>query len=400
MPDAPAILLVEDDGDLRAALNDSLELDGFAVTAAPDAEAALATLDRAVPDAAVVDIRMPGMDGLSLHRRLARERPGLPVILITGHGDVPMAVAAMRDGAFDFIEKPFDPDRLSRTLRRACQRVAQSEPRLAPLPLLGPSPIARRLRGDFEAILQAGRGCLIVGPAGAGQNRLIVHLCEPFEAAGRTVVRLNCANFPADLAPIELFGPEGAFARAGSGIVVLEAFSVLDGKSRAGVLSRLDRAGSGDPSLIVTVATAAQAEADLGERFAGRRLDLPPLAKRREDVAPIFLAFVRAAAERFGRAVPPGPVGLEAWLGKQRFEGNVAEVQALAERFVLGAHALAGQADAPRLSERVNAYEKVIIEAELARHGGRIRPTYEALGVSRKGLYDKMKRYGIDAGDV
>ena len=389
------VWLVDDDADLRPAIAQSLTLDGFQVRDFPSGEACRDALDAERPDVVVSDIRMPRMDGTELLAAIQAVEPRLPVILMTGHGDVPLAVRSMRDGAFDFVEKPFDTVRLRDAIERACVRRTSDDVALAPLPLLGPSRIARNLRAAFRALAAGRHGALVVGPPGSGHNRLLVHLLEPFESAVRPVVRVNCGNVTMGTANTEV---SDAFSRAKNGAIAFETFSLLPDPIRNEIGRRI--AEKDDPIVFLTLTAATRVDGDIAELFASRRIDLPPLSQRREDVASIFFAFSRQAADRFRRPLPPVPAGLDQWLFRQTFEGNVSEVQALAERFVLGTW---GFDEGPRdvkLADRVAAHERLLIEAELARNGGRIRPTYEALGLSRKGLYDKMKRLGIAASDV
>ena len=409
------VLLIDDDADLRDALAQTLELEGFAVMARADGAAGLAALEgaasrgRAAIDCVVCDIRMPGPDGMAVLERARALDADLPVILVTGHGDVPLAVEAMRAGAYDFIEKPLSTARLVATLTRALEhrRLLAENRRLrddVPVPLVGLSAVTRDLARTFATLREARAGALIVGPDGAGQNQLAEELARPFRDEKRPVRRVNCANLAsslaADLAGEEVFGAHGVWERAAGGLLALENASALPGAVQATLAERCETGeGHADaPALVLTTPNARALDASLLESFAARRLDLVPLARRREDVVPLFAALAARAAARFRRPVPDLPAGFAGWAGRAELAGDVAELQAQAERFVLGlwspARDGAGEGGA-RLAERVGAHEKLVIESELARHGGRIRPTYEALGLSRKGLYDKMRRHGI-----
>ena len=400
---ANRVLLVDDDADLRDALAQTLSLEGFDVGAHGDGASALAAAERGDASAVVCDIRMPGLDGMAVLERLRALDADLPVILVTGHGDVPLAVEAMRAGAYDFIEKPLSTARLVATLTRALEhrrlvgenRALRAE---VPVPLFGPSALARDLARTFARLAEARAGALVVGPGGAGQNRLVEELARPFRDEGAPVRRVNCSNLAADLAEAELFGANGVWARAAGGMLALENVSVLPPPVQARLVEACETHAADAPAVVLTTLNPQAMDAHLLDLFAARRLDLVPLAQRREDVGPMFAALAARAAARFRRPVPDLPPRFADWAGAVRLEGNVAELQALAERFVLGLWSMGGgggPAEA-RLAERVGAHEKLLIEAELARHGGRVRPTYEALGLSRKGLYDKMRRHGIN----
>ena len=395
------ILLVDDDDDLRDALAQTLSLEGFEVDAHRDGASALAVLERGNVASVVCDIRMPGLDGMSVLARALALDADLPVVLVTGHGDVPLAVEAMRAGAYDFIEKPLSTARLVATLTRAVEhrRLLGENRRLradVPVPLVGTSGAARDLARTFAALRDARAGALVAGPQGAGHNRLVEELAEPFRGDGLPVRRVNCSNLSADLAEEELFGAGGVWARASQGLLALENVSVLPPRVQAHLVAACE---AGGPATVLTTVNPKGLDVALVEHFAARRLDLVPLSRRREDVALMFAALAERAARRFRRSVPNLPEGFAAWAAAVSLEGNVAELQALAERFVLGlwAPGAGASASGARLADRVGLHEKLLIEAELARNNGRIRPTYEALGLSRKGFYDKMRKHGIRA---
>ena len=407
------VLLVDDDADLRDALAQTLSLEGFHVQPHRDGAAALAALERdAAIDCLVCDIRMPGLDGMAVLARVRHRDADLPVVLVTGHGDVPLAVKAMRAGAYDFIEKPLSTARLVATLTRAVEhrRLLGENRRLradVPLPLVGTSTTAHELARAFAALREARAGALLVGPQGAGHNRLVEELAQPFRDDGLPVRRVNCSNLAPDLAGEEVFGASGVWARAGRGMLVLENVTVLSRAVQGRLVTACEETTgvAHGPAVVLSTVNPAGLDPDLAEHFGARRLLLVPLSQRREDVATMFAALAGRAARRFRRPVPTLPTGFARWAAEVDLEGNVAQLQAMAEKFVLGLwspNATSGTeggagGGAPRLADRVGQHEKLLIESELARHGGRIRPTYEALGLSRKGLYDKMRRHGIRA---
>ena len=406
------VLLVEDDEDLRLALAQAFDLEGMRVLPASDGEEAMRLLGsgpasgqggRRFPGVVVSDIRMPVMSGIALLAAVGALDPDVPVVLMTGQGDVPLAVEAMRAGAWDFVEKPFSTERLLATVRRAGEKrrlvldnraLREGDTSDVPVPLQGSSAIARTMAERFRRLQNARSGALVVAPQGAGANRLVRDLAAPFELSRR----VNCSNL-GELAELELFGKGGSFTACRGGALVLDNVTTL-APALQGAVAEADEAH--DPVLVLSTMNPAALEPSLAQAFAGRRLDVVPLSQRREDVPALFVALARRAAARFLRPMPDLPEGFDGWLSQRNFEGNVGELQALAERFVLGLDPLGlvppGEGGR-RLSERIAAHEKLLIEAELARHGGRMRPTYEALGLSRKGLYDKMRRHGIRVRD-
>ncbi|EFL89513.1 sigma-54 dependent transcriptional regulator [Ahrensia sp. R2A130] len=389
----PTVWLVDDDEDLRPALIQSLQLAGFDVHGFSDGAQLLDALAGTIPSVVVSDIRMPRMDGLELLEAIKGIEPRLPIILMTGHGDVALAVKAMQSGASDFVEKPFEMSRLCKAIEAVLDGPEGKEKQLAPLPLLGPSPIATDLRKRFDTLQCACAGALLIGPTGSGHTHLLTHLLAPFETDARPVITVNCANLSPDMAELELLATNGALVRARDGALVLESLSLIPDAVRTAIFQHATRPNA--PVLFATIAASFRIDANMNGAFAERQLELPPLSRRREDITTLFLALARQASDRFRRPLPNIVAGMEDWLVAQSWQGNLGELQALAERFVLGSWSLQDNAPNSRLSERVAAHERVLIEAELERQDGSIKATYEALGLSRKGLYDKMKRYGI-----
>ena len=403
------VLVVDDDEDLRLALVQAFELADFRVLAAANAEDAMQALaaglakgqgGRRFPGVVVSDIRMPGMSGLALLQAVRVLDPDVPVVLVTGHGDVPLAVEAMREGAWDFVEKPFSTPRLLDIAARAAEhrrlvldnRALREADGDVPVALRGTSPFAREAAERFGRLRAARGGALVTGPPGSDADVLLRDLLAPFEPARR----VDCASL-GDLAELELFGANGLLEASLGGALALAAVCALSSALQRRVA---EADGAHDSVLVLSAADPAALDPVLAQAFEARRLDLVPLRQRREDVPALFVSLASRAAARFGRPVPDLPPGFDRWLAAEPLEGDVAGLRTLAEQFVLGLK-LPGSIPAPagagRLQERIRAHERLLIEAELARHDGRIRPTYEALGLSRKGLYDKMRRLGIAA---
>ncbi len=426
------VLVVEDDRAVRLATTQTLSLAGFAAEAVDSAEAALRRLDPDWPGVVVSDVRMPGMDGLELHRRLAALDPDLPVVLITGHGDIAMAVAAMRAGAYDFIEKPFATEALAETVRRAAEKRRlvlenrELRSRLAApeaTGLVGRSAAIERLRRTVAAVADTDADVLIVGETGSGKEVVAsaLHRLSPRHTA--PFVSLNCGALPESVVESELFGHEkGAFtgadrrrvgriAHSSGGTLFLDEIESMPLGLQVKLLrvlqDRVVQPLGTNEAVPVDLRVVAAAKLDLAqEARAGRfRADLyyrlnvvtipiPPLRNRREDVPLLFAHFVALAAERYRRpARRPEPELLQR-LAAQDWPGNVRELKNAADRFVLDLDE-PPPAEPLTLAEQVDRFEKSQIEAALAAHAGDLAAVLAQLGLPRKTLYDKLKRYGL-----
>jgi two-component system, NtrC family, C4-dicarboxylate transport response regulator DctD len=435
---AMRVLLVDDDAQMRASTEQALDLAGLAVTGFGSAEEVLHHAGPGLNGVVVSDIRMPGMDGMTLLQRLRDVDADLPVILITGHAEVQLAVEAMRRGAYDFIEKPFAAQSLIAVLRRALDHRAlvldnrrlravagQRDDLEARLP--GRSAVMIDLRFRLRAIGASEADALIVGPTGAGKEVVAQAMHDLSPRAAKPFVAVNCAALPAALIESELFGHEagafpgamrarfGRFEHARGGTVLLDEVGQMPLDVQAKLLRVLQervitRLGSNDPipldvrfiatsktDLALEVAKGAFRE-DLYWRLNVAMLRVPPLLARREDIPLLFLQLVREAAAR--HSVPdrvPEPEMLADLAGRD-WPGNVRELRNTADRFVLGLDWMPGASgpEVPRLADRVAGFERAVIAGAIAAHGGRLRRVYESLGVSRKTLYEKMQKHGLD----
>lgn len=431
------VLLIDDDEAMRRSTEQALELADFTVQSFASAEAALPLIGPAFTGAVISDIRMPGMDGMTLLERLTLSDRDLPVILITGHAEVSLAVEAMRRGAYDFIEKPFTTQRLAATLRRALDRRAlvienrrlravagQRDDLEARLP--GRSPAVIDLRRQVRTLGPSEADALITGPTGTGKEVVAQAMHDLSPRAGRPLIAINCAALPAQLIESELFGHEagafpgalrprfGRFEHARGGTILLDEIGSMPLDLQARLLRVLqDRAitrlGSNDP-IPLDVRFLATSKADLAAavaagtfredllyRLAVATLRVPPLSDRREDIPLLFLQLAREAAARHN--VPdrtPDPE-LLVELSARDWPGNVRELRNAADRFVLGFDWLQGGGPAaPRLVDRVAGFERSVIAGAIAAHRGHLRKVYESLGISRKTLYEKMQKHGLD----
>jgi len=433
--------LVDDDADLRHALKQSLELEGLSVTCHTSAEDVADLPLRSLYGVIVSDIRMPGMDGLTLMRRILGIDPTLPVVLITGHGDVQMAVEAMRAGAYDFIEKPFAANRLFSVVERALEKrrlVLENRSLRNALEgsddlssrLVGRNPAIQRLRAQISAVADTDADVLITGETGTGKEVVARALHDFGSRCKGNFVAINCAALPADIFESELFGHEaGAFTgaqklrigkleHANGGTVFLDEIESMPVDLQAKLLRAIEgrsieRLGSNrQVGLDVRFVAATKADlidnpsfrTDLYYRLNVITLEIPALKARRDDIPLLFFHLAREARARYRREIPDVTPQIEAGLLAHDWPGNVRELRNVADRFVLGMWSGFGsepdagiEAGTGNLSERMDAFERAVIMAEIKRNGGALKPTYESLGVSRKGLYEKMRRLGISS---
>lgn len=432
------ILFVDDEEPLRHAAAQSLQLAEFEVACFPEAEAALPHIAREFPGVLVTDIRMPGMEGTALMARALEIDPEFPVILVTGHGDVELAVQSMRDGAYDFLEKPYAPSRLVATVSRALDKrrltlenrqlraaVGRRDPVEARLTGRSAGMIA--LRQQVRAVAGTDADVLIVGETGTGKEVAARALHRASARSSGPFQHINCAALPADLIENELFGHEagaypgamrarfGKFEAARGGTVFLDEIDSLPLPLQAKLLHAIQnrtvtRLGSNDPIQLdirfiaaskkdlEAEAAAERFRADLLYRLNVVTLQVPRLSDRREDIPLLFAQLVTEAAARYKQAAPDVAGSVLTALAARDWPGNVRELRNAADRFVLGLDlALAGPAqDAPAgLPDQMAAHEKALIAASLAAHGGRLKDTYEALNLSRKALYEKMQKHGL-----
>jgi two-component system C4-dicarboxylate transport response regulator DctD len=431
------VFFVDDDEKLRHANAQSLELAGMEVRPFAEAAAALKEVDRDFPGIVVTDIRMPHMDGLQLFARLREIDPDIPVILITGHADVPTAVAALRDGAFDFLAKPFAADHLVAAAEKALQtrRLVIENRRLRAAveeeggnPLIGDSPAMARLRETLAQVAKADVDVLVEGETGSGKELAARLLHRQGPRRGRPFVAVNCGALPEELAEAELFGHDllapghagstrtGRVEASNRGTLFLDEVDSMSGAVQAKLLRVLEEReivpiGAGEPRPIDLRVVAASKRnlqelvdeggfrQDLFYRLNVVRLRIPPLRERRQDVPQLFAHFVEEALQQVGGSSFAMTDEIRRHLVEHDWPGNVRELRNFALSAVLGltgASAAAGFPAALALPQRVERFEAMLIRDALEESGGDIRATLSRLGIPRKTLYDKMARHGID----
>ncbi len=441
------VLLVEDDQDVLVSTAQALSLAGFQVETFANAEGARAQIGFDAPVIVVCDVRLPGMSGIDWLPEIRTIDAELPVVLITGHGHIAMAVQAMRDGAYDFIEKPFTTERLVAVVQHAIER-RQLTLQVRALRdalenwhgiqavLIGRSAQIQRLRRTVMSLAETSVDVLISGETGTGKELVARCLHDQSERRRNHFVPLNCGGLPESLADSELFGHEaGAFTSANrvrvgkleyahGGTLFLDEIESMPMAVQVKFLRALqerciERIGSNKSIPIDCRVVAASKDdlksladqqkfrADLYYRIGVAFIELPPLRERREDIPLLFEHFTLLAASRYERAAPMPSGAQLADLMAYAWPGNVRELRNVADRFVLG---LLGDRLTPArgagepagdlpsgLPRQVEHYERTLIVEELRRKRGDQAATAAALGIARQTLHDKLRRLSITA---
>ncbi len=429
-------ILVDDDQQLREAGAQSLGLAGIDVRAFPDAQGALRTINREFDGVVVTDLRMPKMDGLEFFDRIKEIDAGIPVIFITGHADVPIAVRALHDGAFDFQTKPFVAEELVAAIRNAQEKrrlVLDNRALRAAIgggdsPLIGDSPRMVELRETIAQFARADIDVLVEGETGTGKELIAHMLHRQSRRRGRPFVAVNCAAILDHVAELELFGRAfgtlpndrkeviGRIEASSSGTLFLDE---IDGSSPAVQASLLrvieereiTRAGSSEPRAVdlriiasskrdlARLSEAGEFRKDLYYRLSMVRLRLPPLREHRADIPQLFSYFVETAKEKMGTEHYAMNDAVRRHLLNHSWPGNVRELRNFAFEAVLGISqaADADSGEAPRsLVKRMEQFERSILRDALRLTRGDIPRTMELLELPRKTLYDKLGRYQIN----
>jgi len=441
MGKAMKIAIVDDERDMRQSISQWLSLSGFERETFASAEDALRGVGNDFPGIVVSDIKMPGMDGMQFLKKLKGVDSQLPVIMITGHGDVPMAVEAMRVGAYDFLEKPFNPDRMTELAKKATNarrltldnralRKELSDGSALIKKLIGQSPQMERLKEDILDLGQADGHVLIEGETGTGKT-LVAHALHAVGArASKQFTLLSCSAFDEDTLGRRLFGPaqEGepipAIEEARGGTLVLEDVEALNDKLQARLLTSINDQGTPAETRIVAICNLQEQDKtcedvlrpDLFYRLAALKITVPPLRQRGEDILTLFTRLSEQYADEYGCDAPEVSAQEAAQLLQAPWPGNVRQLINVAERAVLqnrrgtGSIASLLMADTEEvkpamttegkpLKEFVEAFERMLIDNTMRRHKGSIVSVMEELCLPRRTLNEKMAKYGLQRSD-
>ena len=440
-----SVIFVDDDPDIRQAIAQALSLENLSVACHENAVSALEGISRDYEGIVLCDYNMPEMDGLELLARVQELDDTIPVIILTGQGDISTAVTAMQQGAYDFIEKPFDHEELIELLRHALEKrhlalenrrlKAQLRQLAKPGPrILGDSPTMRKVLATIDPILDISANVLLHGETGSGKDALARYIHENSRRSAHNFVAINCGAVPENLIESELFGHEaGAFTgadklrigkieHAHQGTLFLDEVESMPMPLQVKLLrvleeQKVERLGSNQVQEVdVRIIAATKADlkqlsdegsfrSDLYYRLNVVKVNIPPLRERKEDIPTLFHHFVLIAAARYDRESIPLDAPRAAQLMQRSWPGNVRELRNLAERYVLqGPAALDDNESAgtgnitgrQTLSEMMDSFERSAIVSALNACHGSIKDTMVQLGIARKTLYDKMKKHGLD----
>jgi len=454
-PTGSDILVVDDEADIRDLVSGLLEDEGHSVRVASNSDEALAAIRARKPSLAILDIWMQGggLDGLELLEVVKEIDPDLPVVMISGHGNIETAVTALKRGAYDFIEKPFKSDRLvvvveraieAATLKRENRRLRAAT--MTPSGLIGKSQAAQALRSTIGKVAQANSRVLISGPAGSGKELVARQIHEGSPRARAEFVAISAAGMTPERLDVELFGEEGqdgrprkigVFERAHNGTLYLDEISDMPRESQSRVLrvlvdQRFRRVG-GEQDVQVDVRVITSTSRDLKAEIAEGRfredlfhrlnvvpIRVPALSERREDIAELIEYFVDTISASQG--LPRRVVGDDAVavLQVHPWPGNIRQLRNNIERLLILATGDPGEpitADmlpqevatsngatpslgaertiALPLREAREVFEREYLAAQIMRFGGNISRTAAFIGMERSALHRKLKSLGV-----
>lgn len=449
------VLVVDDEADIRELVSGILEDEGYSVRMAADSDQALAAIKARAPSLMVLDIWMQGggLDGLELLELVKSLNPDLPVIMISGHGNIETAVSAIKRGAYDFLEKPFKSDRLILLVERALEATSlRRENRrlraqtIDPEGLIGASSASQQLRQMIAKVAPANSRILIAGPPGAGKETAARMIHTASQRAKGEFVAVSAAGMTPERMDVELFGQEGeggrphkigVFERAHSGTLYLDEVADMPRETQSRILrvlveQRFRRVG-GDSDVQVDVRVISSTSRDLREEIAAGRfredlfhrlnvvpLRVPGLTERREDIPELVNDFIERISEASGLPRRRLADDALATLQVQPWPGNLRQLRNHVERMLIlaagepseliTADMLPSEAQAPSTgglgAERIIAlplrearelFEREYLNAQIMRFGGNISRTATFIGMERSALHRKLKSLGFGA---
>lgn len=444
----PSVVFIDDDPHIRQAIVQALTLEDMSVQCYGESQPGLAAISPEFEGVVLCDYNMPCMDALVIMERIQAMDESIPVVILTGQGDISTAVTAMQRGAYDFIEKPFDHDALVELLRHALEKrhLALENRRLKaqlrhfarPGPrILGDSPAMRKVVLSIDPLLDNAANVLLRGETGSGKDAIARYIHENSNRSDHNFVAINCGAVPENLIESELFGHEkGAFTgadkrrigkieHAQGGTLFLDEIESMPMLLQVKLLrvleeQRVERLGSNQEiDVDVRVITATKSDllslseqgefrSDLYYRLNVVEIAIPPLRERGNDIPMLFHHFVLIAASRYGRESIPLNASQAARLIRHDWPGNVRELRNLAERYVLlgpsalddsGSDTQTNITGRETLGEMMDGFERSLLVSALNDSQGSIKDTMVRLGIARKTLYEKMKKHGLDKSD-
>ncbi|MEH6442611.1 MAG: sigma-54 dependent transcriptional regulator [Oceanospirillaceae bacterium] len=436
------VIIIDNDKEITEALAEMLNLEGFSVIAYQQPEKALNHI--AVDCAAVIlsDVKMSKLDGLSLLARLQKLDASLPVLLMSGHGDIPMAMQAMKEGAYDFLEKPLQPQYLISQLRRAQEkrrlvlenrRLKQSLAQRSDIEkfIIGESTAIKNVRQNILALAKSNVDTIIYGDTGSGKDIVARALHQYSERCDKRFIAINCGGMTESLIESELFGHEagsftgankrhiGKIEVANGGTLFLDEIESMPLSVQIKLLRVLqersiERVGSSTSIAVKMTVIAASKDdlAQLGERGEFRKdlfyrlnvasIYLPALSERPEDILPLFQHYTSKACEYYAKVMPELSPEIIDGLLQRPWLGNVRELKNAADRFVLGI----SEEDLPNVDTtsqspadyemRMEQFERQLLEEGLRSAKGQVSKAAQLLNLTSKTLYRKMKKHYLD----
>jgi len=446
------ILIVDDEESIRKSLDGVLSDDGYEVLAAESGEKALETVEEELPSLILLDIWLPGLDGIETLKALKAKHPQIRVIMMSGHGTIETAVKATKLGAFDFIEKPLSLDKMLITVRHALDMASLEEENILlkqkvahEYELTGQSEPIMELKETMDLVAPTNAWILIMGENGTGKELVARSIHKQSKRAHKPFIEVNCAAIPEDLIESELFGHEkgaftgatekkrGKFDLAHEGTLFLDEVADMSLKAQAKILrilqeKKYERVG-GTSVIATDVRVLAATNKDLEKEMESGRfrqdlfyrlnvipLRVPPLRERKEDIPLLVDRFLRDFAIKEGETEKTITSDALALLIKHDWPGNVRELKNITERlFIMTAGNIISENDIPPLAKEDEmmepdifsdsldsyrsakaAFERQYIEGKLKEYNGNVSRTAEAIGLERSNLHRKIKAYGLD----
>ncbi len=442
------ILAIDDDENYLKSVKKILGMNGFSATTISNPQKVLGVVQNESFDVILLDVKMPGLNGIELFSLVHQKHPLIPIIVISGQCNVEIAVNFIKDGAYDFLEKPLDADRLLVTINNAISKkdlTLEKEVILSELlennKIIGDSPQTRELLSKINQVAKTSAKVLITGETGVGKELVAWSIHHNGDRRVKNYIKVNCAAIPAELLESELFGHKkgsftgasenriGKFEAAHGGTLFLDEIADMDLRLQSKILrvledNEIEMLGNNTPIKVdVRIITATNKNlqilvdegkfrADLFHRINVVEINVPPLRERKDDLLPLAYHYLKVFSESYNKKVKSISHQAETLLKNLPWSGNIRELKNVMEKLVIftsseeitGEHIirildLTGNEkksdDLADLKIARSDFEKDYILKALEHHDWKILETADALGIDRTNLFKKMKRYGI-----